>query len=126
VNSFDNTFDVLPALNVAPTPPRCRATASHKGFKATISAKHKRKPKKKKKLSSVTLTVSCSSSASGARLAIWVERGSKVVADGSGVVKRGVAKIKLAGTLKRGTYRLVEVIDVAGQAGTATHTLKVK
>jgi hypothetical protein len=68
----------------------------------------------------------CSSSASGARLAIWVERGSKVVADGSGGVKRGVAKIKLAGTLKRGTYRLVEVIDVAGQAGTATHTLKVK
>jgi hypothetical protein len=127
VNSVDNSFTVSAPASVGPPLPRCRATASRKGFKATISAKrHKSKPKKKKKPTTVTLTVSCSSTVSGARVAVWVEKGSSVVADGSGVVKRGVAKIKLAGTLKRGTYRLIEVIDSGGAANTATHTLKVK
>jgi hypothetical protein len=126
VNSIDNAFTVSPPAKVGPTPPSCKAKASRKGFKATISAAKRRKPKSKKKPTTVSLTLTCSTSASGARVALWVEKGSSVVADGSGVVKHGVAKIALAGTLKRGTYRLVEVIDADGFANTATHTLKIK
>lgn len=112
-----------------PPAPSCKASAS-RGLKATLhsvratAAKAKKAKKSKKK--PAQLTVSCTSSTAGARVALWLQRGNTVVADGSGVVKSGKVKITLAGTVKKGNYSLVEVIDAKGLATEATHLVTIK
>jgi hypothetical protein len=109
-----------------PPAPSCKASAT-RGLKVTIHGARltadKKKAKKKKK--AAAMTVNCTSSTNGARVAVWLQRGNAIVADGSGVVKRGKVKIKLAGTVKKGSYSLVEVIDAGGLATEATHLVTI-
>lgn len=111
-----------------PAAPKCTARGSH-GVRASVAragaAKAKSHKKHKKGHKSPSVTLNCASPVSGARVAAWAIRGKNVVADGSGVVRHGKAKIAL-GKLRRGTYELVEVIDYRGLATEATHILRVK
>jgi len=109
-----------------PPAPKCSGKGAHitsAGRRGTINATVSRKKKKAKRIPKVTLT--CHSSVSGARVALWAIRGKNVVADGSGVVKHGHARITLS-PVKKGTYQLVEVIDSKGLATEVIHIMKVK
>jgi hypothetical protein len=131
-NTFESSF-VAQANPPSPNPPsgpaatKCTAKSSG-GLKAiaTAAKKGKAKGKKKKKkpnnTTDITLTLSCSGAANG-RIAVWLQRGSGIVADASGVVRGGVARITIKGKFPRGTYRLFEVIDVNGQATESTQIL---
>jgi hypothetical protein len=124
-NSTESSFVALAGPPPAPTA-TCKAKSSG-GLKATIAAKGKGKRKHKpKKPTAITVTVTCSSADSAARVAVWLERGSAVVADGSGLVKHGAARITLSGKFSRGKYSLVELIDSGGVASETTRTLTLK
>jgi hypothetical protein len=110
----------------APTAPACsakgsRITATFKSVRATAA-----KAKKKKKAKAASVTIRCTSSVAGARLAVWLQRGSNTVADGSGVFKGGNVKIVLTGGIKKGNYQLIETIIAGGQATEASHVLNLK
>jgi hypothetical protein len=105
---------------------KCTGTSSG-GLKATVAAAKKgkgkgKKKKKPKKSTDITLTLSCSGAANG-RIAVWLQRGSGIVGEGSGVVRNGVARVTMKGKFPRGTYRLFEVIDADGQATESTQIL---
>jgi hypothetical protein len=127
-NTSESSFVAQAAPPSGPAPANCQAKTS--SGKATVAAakrkgKGKKKRKAKPKSSMVTITLSCSSTSSG-RLAVWLERGSSVLADGSGVVSHGVARIVLQGKFPRGTYRLIELIDAGGKATESKQTLTLK
>jgi hypothetical protein len=133
--SFDTAFYVqgASAVNTPPVtgPPAPSCKASGKGFKikvqlARIDAKKKAKHKKKKKSANKTVTISCTSTVSGGRVAVWLSRANKVIADGSGVVSKGKVSIKLTAKFVKGTYQLIEVIDSAGKTTEAAHTVTLK
>ncbi|MDQ6777367.1 MAG: hypothetical protein M3071_14370 [Actinomycetota bacterium] len=113
---------------VSPTgPPAPSCTASTTRGKVTVNSVRATADKKKgKKSKNARVTINCTSSTAGARVAVWLQRGSSVVADGSGVVKNGKVKIVLTGTVKKGTYQLIETIDSGGLATEATHSLTLK
>jgi hypothetical protein len=116
-----------------PAAPSCSATSTG-GLKAKIATAdshvaraHAAKAKAKPKPKPIKLTLTCKSSVAGARVALWLQRGSSVVADASGVVSRGAAKIALASAaIRKGTYQLIEVIDAKGLATEASHVLTLK
>jgi hypothetical protein len=108
VNAFDDVFAVEPGPPAGPSVATC---------KTRTSARHG-------KITAVRLT--CASPNSGARVVVWLQRGSTVLADGVGTVRHGVAKITLTGSFRRGAYRLVELIAVGGAASESTHALKLK
>jgi hypothetical protein len=137
--SWNTTFDNQ-GVTQTPGPAAPTCTASGKGITATVAPALRRaisdaKKKKKKKgtgtsttASATTVTFSCASSVPGANIALWLEQAGKVVADGAGTVKGGKATVTVSGSLKTGTYQLVEVIDANGRSteAAATVSLKVK
>jgi hypothetical protein len=107
-----------------PPAPVCSAKVSG-ALKARATIAARRKPRSK----AVKLTFTCRSSSNRARVALWLERGNSIIADSSGVVSRGSARIVITGTtstIKKGTYRLVELIDLNGLATEATRTLSLR
>jgi hypothetical protein len=112
-----------------PAAPSC--TASTHGLRASIArveihAKRGRVTARASAARQITLTFKCSSKVNQARVAVWLQRGSSVVGDGSGVVSGGAARFSVKGAFKTGTYQLIEVIDAAGLATEAAHTLTLR
>jgi hypothetical protein len=107
------------------SPAACTAKVKGGGLKKATIAKAKKKKKKVSK--TVTVTFSCTGT-SGSHVALWIQRGSTVVADGSGTLKGGKAKILASATsgLKKGTYKLIEVTNSNGHSVEADHTLTLK
>jgi len=94
-----------------------------KSVMATAAAKKKKKAKKK----TPAVTINCTSKTAGALVAVWLQRGTNVVANGSGVVKKGKVKIVLSSSaIKKGTYQLIDTIESGGQSTEATNTLTLK
>lgn len=90
------------------------------------SAKAKLPRGKKGKSSVGKVTFRCTTS-TGARVALWIQRGTTVVADGSGAARHGKVTIVLSGTgIKKGTYQLIEVVDLSGRSSESNKTLKLK
>jgi hypothetical protein len=108
VNTFEDEFVVEPGPPAGPTVATCGARSSSRHGK--ITAVH----------------LTCASPNSGARVVVWLQRGSTVVADGVGTVRHGAATITLTGSFKRGTYTLVELVNAGGTASQSTHALKLK
>jgi hypothetical protein len=62
----------------------------------------------------------------GAHVALWIQRGTRVIADGTGTARHGRVTIAMSGArLTKGTYELVEVIDLAGQSNQTSRILKL-
>jgi hypothetical protein len=71
-------------------------------------------------------TFHCTAKA-GAAIALWLQRGTRIVADGAGTARHGRATIQMAGPqIKRGTYQLIEILDLNGQSSQNSRTLKLK
>lgn len=122
VFSNESSFYVLPNAPSGPPPPRCKAKSSG-GLKATVAASGSSRASRSR---TVTLTLTCSSKTAGARVTLWLERGTNTIANGSGIVRHRSVKVTLRGPFKRGVYRLIEVIDAGGRATESTQTLTLK
>jgi hypothetical protein len=101
---------------------RCTAVRGTGGVKATIASRRH----STRSSSSATLKVTCSPSAPGARVALWLLSGNNVVASGSGTARGTSVTVTLSGTLKKGTYRLIETADLNGQSTESSQTVTIK
>jgi len=73
-----------------------------------------------------TATFHCIATAR-AGVALWLQRGSTVIADGSGIAKHGKVTIRMAATnIRKGTYQLIEMITLNGQTSQTSHILKLR
>jgi hypothetical protein len=71
-------------------------------------------------------TFHCNATA-GAAIALWLQRGTRIVADGAGTARHGRATIQMTGpSIKRGTYQLIEILDLNGQSSQNSRTLKLR
>jgi hypothetical protein len=126
--TFYNQGSTSPPVNI--TAAKCSAKVKGGGLKKATIAKAKKgkgKGKSKKKTSkTTTVTFSCSGT-TGDRLALWIQHGNTVVADGSGTIKKGKVSIAMTGTgIKKGTYSLIEVMDQAGHSLETDQTVTLK
>jgi hypothetical protein len=97
--------------------PKC-TVAVNRGGHATIARGKGRSSKGR------IATFRCTAQ-TGAHIALWIERGTTVVGDGSGTARHGRATITISGGLKSGVYQLIEVINLNGQSGQTNRTLKL-
>jgi hypothetical protein len=130
VNAFESSFVAQENAPTGPAATKCSAKSSG-GLKASIAAgkskgKSKGKKKRKPKSSQITVTLSCSAAAAGGHVAVWLQRGSSLVANGRGAVTRRVARITMKGKFPRGTYRVTEVLEAGGQATESTEILTLR
>jgi hypothetical protein len=121
VSTFESLFVGDASPPAGPTASRCSVRASGH-TKATLAARKRRKPSSHQ----VTLTVSCPSRTRGTHIALFLQRGSTIVASGTGVTGRGPARIKLKGKLVSGMYLLIEVLGSGSAATESTRTLTLK